>query len=1075
MVDPGVPNAPPPPPPPKIDSGFAAAAATRSFTGISGGCGGGGGGHANESDGDNTLDLNIRSLAGRILRRLAARDARSQGLLADVRVLSALLDVLGSTSSDNCNIHSNNGDSNGDSNSGSSSSFTTPNSNVDAHSQQKATVVSPILAQLDVCDILAWMASTAVGQRRLLEPVTPGTTETAADRIGSLLRTALDSLLTQGPKLSGAPDLRVTGALFDVYRQLVGTSAGLHILAPYQLARRAATLLETTFTTTTTTPKTTSEVAYGISDSALSSLSSPSASPPPPSSSSFAPDQVSTSSLLLWREMLVDSLLAHIGTPRGVGFLRAAGLPAMLHAVRHLHNRQRRGMQVSRYEKSGYGVMVAELAATSTGMHALCTAGVMPALVSDLWATMIDHVDYPVPQLPGLRPHHAHGKALGYILKTATAFPSLAVLLDQREEEEEEAHEEGEEVGAFYQEGTPGGAENDRKEGQLRRPVLSSKAPTSAIPSSVPKTLASFLERTGVVGNCPAHRVLPNLDTAEAVGLRLLALACTSLDGASLLDARYSIVERMLGNQVDTITDAPAMLRTRILVSCLVMGGPSERRLPPLPNTENDGGSPNDSSSSSSSSHAELKERGEKNKKGKGRVKGKGNELEDTPAGGWADWPLFSSLPVPAIYEPKQSIVHDGAELTEAKAAREGLKTLLLQARTPSSPSTASADDSKGGSIDGILAAIEALAISVSRSRVGASVFQSEFAPVYTAFLEHILGADGGDGGDGGSLAATSAAASTAAAPTTTTAATTTTTTTTTTAVVWAPLPEDAPLHPASSASVATLARYAGRFMDCANNTGSTSSTAMAHEYILAGLRSVSPPGTSPSLLKSTLPPLDSSGCCYEELDSSNTWRGHDWLAGTICLLAGADTRRAHGLLSFLALRADAPLLWPWLGNATAYTVPATSARRRSGTSTTKTKNHSTLGPPPPPHMYTMTAHQLEVLVHAELPAVHSAFKQSGLTVSQIVVHWLSQCFLNYLDWPEVAAFVTLTLARGPSFPVLYCTAVLSHLQPLILREALRDGLAECLKGGPIEGFRLATHFEYMQECAEKHAKLLLA
>jgi len=54
----------------------------------------------------------------------------------------------------------------------------------------------------------------------------------------------------------------------------------------------------------------------------------------------------------------------------------------------------------------------------------------------------------------------------------------------------------------------------------------------------------------------------------------------------------------------------------------------------------------------------------------------------------------------------------------------------------------------------------------------------------------------------------------------------------------------------------------------------------------------------------------------------------------------------------------------------------------------------------------------------AELPLVHSAFRMSGYTPSQITLHWLTQCFWNYLPWLEITHYVVTVVVMGSDFQV---------------------------------------------------------
>lgn len=44
----------------------------------------------------------------------------------------------------------------------------------------------------------------------------------------------------------------------------------------------------------------------------------------------------------------------------------------------------------------------------------------------------------------------------------------------------------------------------------------------------------------------------------------------------------------------------------------------------------------------------------------------------------------------------------------------------------------------------------------------------------------------------------------------------------------------------------------------------------------------------------------------------------------------------------------------------------------------------------------------------------------------QISQHWLRQCFLNYLDWPEVSLYISAVVVMGTDYQV--CTHVRVHV-----------------------------------------------
>uniref|UniRef100_A0A3P9PVV4 Protein broad-minded n=1 Tax=Poecilia reticulata TaxID=8081 RepID=A0A3P9PVV4_POERE len=96
--------------------------------------------------------------------------------------------------------------------------------------------------------------------------------------------------------------------------------------------------------------------------------------------------------------------------------------------------------------------------------------------------------------------------------------------------------------------------------------------------------------------------------------------------------------------------------------------------------------------------------------------------------------------------------------------------------------------------------------------------------------------------------------------------------------------------------------------------------------------------------------------------------------------------------------------------------------------------------------VYWCTAHYVEMLLKAEVPLVHSAFRMSGFTPSQVCLHWLTQCFWNYLDWTEICQYICTCVVMGPDYQVYLCVAVFKHLEPEILERTQSQELQLFLK-----------------------------
>lgn len=64
-------------------------------------------------------------------------------------------------------------------------------------------------------------------------------------------------------------------------------------------------------------------------------------------------------------------------------------------------------------------------------------------------------------------------------------------------------------------------------------------------------------------------------------------------------------------------------------------------------------------------------------------------------------------------------------------------------------------------------------------------------------------------------------------------------------------------------------------------------------------------------------------------------------------------------------------------------------------------------------------------------------------------LHWLAQCFWNYLDWPEVCHYLCTCVLMGADYQVYVCVAAFKHLQPDILQQTQTQELQLFLKVSP--------------------------
>ncbi|XP_053317262.1 protein broad-minded [Spea bombifrons] len=185
------------------------------------------------------------------------------------------------------------------------------------------------------------------------------------------------------------------------------------------------------------------------------------------------------------------------------------------------------------------------------------------------------------------------------------------------------------------------------------------------------------------------------------------------------------------------------------------------------------------------------------------------------------------------------------------------------------------------------------------------------------------------------------------------------------------------------------------------------------------------------------------------------SYSGHDWFASSVFLIMSGDSEKALAfLLKFFSLLPSAYLWLPRLHISRH--LPAEIAE-------------SGIHP-----IYFCTAHYIEMLMKIEVPLVFSAFRMSGFTPSQICQHWLSQCFWNYLDWPDICHYIAVCILLGTDYQVYMCIAIFKHLQQEILQHTQTQDLQVYLKEESIQGFHVADYLEYMETLEQKHRPMVL-
>ncbi len=193
---------------------------------------------------------------------------------------------------------------------------------------------------------------------------------------------------------------------------------------------------------------------------------------------------------------------------------------------------------------------------------------------------------------------------------------------------------------------------------------------------------------------------------------------------------------------------------------------------------------------------------------------------------------------------------------------------------------------------------------------------------------------------------------------------------------------------------------------------------------------------------------------CLEDSSPS-----YDWFISTIFLLNKGDFDSTISyLFNFHSLRLSS-LVWPCRLFSTDL---LSSVYSKNGIS----------------FLLSTTCHYIEHILKIEQPFIYSAFRMSGLSPSQICLHWLKQCFWNYLDWIDIIIYITICVSFGCDYQTYFCIAILKHLNEKndesIVQHHTNKDLQFYLKETQIENFKIEQHIDYMKQLEQKYRHYIL-
>ncbi|KAI8897017.1 broad-minded protein-domain-containing protein [Globomyces pollinis-pini] len=237
-----------------------------------------------------------------------------------------------------------------------------------------------------------------------------------------------------------------------------------------------------------------------------------------------------------WNISLIDNLLNFGATPKGVMLLYDSG--SMEPCVSYMFS--------SKCEKFGYGTLVSQISTTKPGMQALCKTGWIQYIINDLWKHLECDVKFDETYIDIDDP--SIGKIIANVMKLFTTFHGLSSCLEY------ESHHS-----------------NDK--GSL-----------------------THLIESLIIIEMNRESSLITFEDSHQAGLRIFKHISSCLDSCILLQSRFSFQQSLVReindsyiflnteqpNQEVFITDENSLLCNHILLSTMTMGGPTERKLPPL-------------------------------------------------------------------------------------------------------------------------------------------------------------------------------------------------------------------------------------------------------------------------------------------------------------------------------------------------------------------------------------------------------------------------------------------------------------------------------------------------------------
>ena len=120
-------------------------------------------------------------------------------------------------------------------------------------------------------------------------------------------------------------------------------------------------------------------------------------------------------------------------------------------------------------------------------------------------------------------------------------------------------------------------------------------------------------------------------------------------------------------------------------------------------------------------------------------------------------------------------------------------------------------------------------------------------------------------------------------------------------------------------------------------------------------------------------------------------------------------------------------------------------------------------------------SHLVIYILEKENIEVVSAVRVNGLSLHAILSTWISQCFVNYLDWADILHYINLSLFVGMDYQVYFIVTLLDYLKESIITQTWRFIMTEVLIQNPLyTSFDVLSAYPKMQRLEEKYGAFIM-